>query len=244
MSVEFRNVSKALRRGGRVLFDDLNFRIEAGERAAILGAPKSGKSSLLRLICGTDIADIGEIERTSSVSWPIPLGEFLVGYSTVATNIRFVMRLYGVDSDETLFRIADLADISEFLNRRLADCPRYVKTRVAWALGVGLGFDVCLFDERVASSLDKEFRPRALEILKALSSQKTIVVATSQPKEVADLCDTVFVLNDRKLTLYRDAKEGLAQFKALMDKNAEDGPDLPDAAPEVVEDEFVLEIGI
>jgi capsular polysaccharide transport system ATP-binding protein len=245
MSVELRNVSKNVGRGNnaRALFANLNLRVEVGERVAVLGPPKSGKTTLLRLLCGTDYADGGTIDRASSVSWPLPLSDFLVAFSTVATNIRFMMRLYGLDDEDGLREMAALVEISEFLNKRLGECPKHVKPRLALALGVGLGFDVCLFDERV-SAVDKEFRTRAIEIVKSLSPHKAIVIATSLPKEVADLCDTAYVLEEGRLTPFPDVAQAIEHFKAQMVKNEDNGPEESDTGPELVEEEFVLEIGI
>jgi ABC-type polysaccharide/polyol phosphate transport system ATPase subunit len=110
-------------------------------------------------------------------------------------------------------------------------------------LGVGLGFDVCLFDERVAG-VDKEFKPKAIEIVKAITAPRAIVVATSNPKEVADVCDTVFVLENSELTQFQNAEEGFAHFKSLVAKGTEEDSDIPDAGPEPAEEEFVLEVGI
>ena len=245
MSVEFCNVGKRVGRGNssRWLFDDLNMRVEPGERVLILAPPKSGKSTLLRLLCGTDYPDRGTIERTSSVSWPLPQGDFLVAFSSVATNIRFLMRLYGVDDDDVLRRISDLAEISEFLNKRLADCPRFIKSRLVLALGGGLGFDVCIFDER-AAAVDKEFKPRAIEILKSLGRDKALVLATSTPKEAADIFETAFVLEEGRLTPFPDVNDAIKHYKALMVKNDDAEPDVPEAGPELVDEEFVLEVGI
>ena len=214
-----------------------------GERVAILGTPKSGKSTLLRMICGTDYADGGIIDRNSSVSWPLPLSDFMVSSSTVATNIRFIMRVYGRDDEDALKEMAALVEVSEFLNVRLAESPRYVRSRITLALAVGLGFDVCLFDERV-TFVDKEFRPRALEIVESLRPNRAIVVATGLFKEVADLCDTAFVLDDGLLLPFADMKEAIDYFKSLLVKDAEKEPEPADAAEEPAEDEFVAEIGI
>jgi capsular polysaccharide transport system ATP-binding protein len=245
VSVELRNVYKTVGRGNnaRMLFDNLNFCVEVGQRVAILGTPGSGKSTLLRMLCGTDHPDSGTVNRASSVSWPLPYNEFLVAASTVATNIRFMLRLYGVDDETSLREIAAIVGISEFLNTRLGQCPKHVKTRLTLALGVGLGFDVCLFDERV-SAVDKDYRSTAVEIVRSLSPRKAVVVATSMPKEVADLCDTAYVLEEGRLTPFPDVKDAVEHYKALAAKNEDNEPEVPDTGPEVIEDEFVLELGI
>jgi capsular polysaccharide transport system ATP-binding protein len=251
VSIELRHVGKSVRRGGEmhILFNDLNLPIEPGARIAILGLPKSGKTTLLRMICGTDYADVGTIVRESSASWPIPMSDFFVANSTVASNIRFLMRLYGSDNEKTLRDVAAMVDITEFLNWRLISCPRHVKSRLAFGLGVGLGFDVYLFDERVLS-VDKDFKPQATEILKSLGEDKAIVVATSQTKEIADLCETSFVLEDGRLTPFSDVKEGIEYYKSLTAKAAEKEPEEAETGSDesdedgVVEMAAVVEIGI
>jgi len=47
--------------GGRLLFDHLDLAVSAGEVVAIMGESGVGKSTLLNLIAGLDLADAGEI---------------------------------------------------------------------------------------------------------------------------------------------------------------------------------------
>lgn len=47
--------------GGRVLFEDLNLRLQAGDFVAITGESGAGKSTLLNLIAGLDAADAGVV---------------------------------------------------------------------------------------------------------------------------------------------------------------------------------------
>ena len=53
----------ALRRGGRLLFEDLSFELEACQRLQVVGANGTGKSSLLRLAAGLLQEERGTIER-------------------------------------------------------------------------------------------------------------------------------------------------------------------------------------
>jgi heme exporter protein A len=53
----------ALRRGGRLLFEDLSFAVGPGETLQVAGPNGSGKSSLIRLAAGLLRAEHGRIER-------------------------------------------------------------------------------------------------------------------------------------------------------------------------------------
>jgi ABC-type polysaccharide/polyol phosphate transport system ATPase subunit len=245
LSVEFQGVGKLVRVGGtpRVLFRDLNFRIEPGVRVVIFGLPKSGKSTLLRMICGVERADSGFIERTSSVSWPMPLSSYLSKNSTVAANIKFMTRLYGFSGEDIVREIAEIGEISEFLNEKLSQCPKFVPSQLAFALGIGLRFEICLFDNRLAP-VGKEFKPKALEIIKSLGPQRAIVLATKLPKEGADICDTVFVLENEGVTRFQDAEQGLEHFQAMLSQETSEEQQTVGDEPELVEEEVADDVAI
>jgi len=54
----------ALRRGGRLLFEELSFAVAAGDALQVRGPNGSGKSSLIRLAAGLLQAERGRIART------------------------------------------------------------------------------------------------------------------------------------------------------------------------------------
>ena len=55
----------ALRRGGRLLFEDLSFTLEGGGRLQVTGPNGSGKSSLIRLAAGLLGAEHGRVDRSA-----------------------------------------------------------------------------------------------------------------------------------------------------------------------------------
>ena len=226
MSVELHNVTKRLGGGQRTLFENVNLRVDIGERLGILGQPKSGKSTLLRLICGTEFNAEGIILRNSTVSWPIPFGDFLVASSTVATNIRFIGRLYGVGEGDFAQKIGELAGVTEFLNEELAACPPHVRVQLTFALGVGTDFDIYLFDENIAPG-KKEFKEKALGIVQALTPRHGIVLATTVPKDITTYCDTVFVLDDGHAIHYENVDEGIKHYKSLSQDAASERVERP-----------------
>lgn len=59
MIMQIEHVSKSF--GGRVLFSDVNFRIEAHDRLALVGPNGAGKTTLLNIITGNEDADEGQI---------------------------------------------------------------------------------------------------------------------------------------------------------------------------------------
>lgn len=60
-SVEFRNVSFQYPKGEKKVLDGISFRIEAGEKVALVGLNGAGKTTLTMLMCGMFLPDEGEI---------------------------------------------------------------------------------------------------------------------------------------------------------------------------------------
>jgi ATPase subunit of ABC transporter with duplicated ATPase domains len=52
---------------GRVLLDDVNFRVGDGVRAALVGENGAGKTTLLRIIAGDLVPETGSVARTGGL---------------------------------------------------------------------------------------------------------------------------------------------------------------------------------
>lgn len=63
MSTLLRFEGVALRRGGRLLFEDLDFDLSAGEALQVAGPNGTGKSSLIRLAAGLLRQERGRVDR-------------------------------------------------------------------------------------------------------------------------------------------------------------------------------------
>ena len=77
--VELRNVSKAYK--NNILFTNLNLTVPRGDICGILGENGSGKSVLLKMICGFALPDSGEVfvggERIEKGKFPRDIGVIL-----------------------------------------------------------------------------------------------------------------------------------------------------------------------
>ena len=60
-SIEFKNVSYQYPAGERRILDDISFKIEAGEKIALVGLNGAGKTTLTMLMCGLLLPDEGEV---------------------------------------------------------------------------------------------------------------------------------------------------------------------------------------
>jgi capsular polysaccharide transport system ATP-binding protein len=217
MSIRFTDVHASVSfQGAKIpVLKGVSLEIPDGARIGILGLPKSGKTTLLRIMCGTVTAELGRVERTSRTSWPIPMTAFLSNNAPVARNVRFLAKLYGIADEDFPRRIAEMLGIEEFLNIAVQKCPRIVKPRLAFGLGIGIDFDIYLFDGQLIAS-DKDFKERAMEIAAERLNGRGYVVATANPKEAEQHCDSVYVLEAGRARYFDAMTDGVEYFKQLL----------------------------
>jgi heme exporter protein A len=98
----------AVARSGRVLFEGLSLRLEAGDLALVLGANGAGKTSLLRVVAGLSRPHQGDLRWRGRALVPgdpeygrerLYLGHQagLKADLSVAENLRFLLQLQGGD---------------------------------------------------------------------------------------------------------------------------------------------------
>lgn len=179
----------ACARGGRPVFRDLDFRVEAGQALALEGANGAGKTSLLRLLGGFLTPLTGTIRLTVKPGAEITDAEergHLIGWLghhdgvkpqlTALENLEFFARLYGHDADLAralddvgLARARDLPGqyLSAGMKKRLALARLKVSARPLW-----------LLDEPLAA-LDVKAKELAAKMIAAHCAQGGMVIAAT-----------------------------------------------------------------
>ncbi|MDP4116730.1 MAG: ABC-F family ATP-binding cassette domain-containing protein [Bacteroidota bacterium] len=64
--IDLNNVS--LQFNGKYLFDEVNFKISSGDKISLVGANGTGKSSLLKIICGEILPESGSINKQNKIT--------------------------------------------------------------------------------------------------------------------------------------------------------------------------------
>src|SRR6476469_869230 len=111
--IRLANVNKVYpTRGGPVqILRDVDLTVDRGERVGILGRNGAGKSTLIRLISGAEFPTSGIVERHMSVSWPLAFGGAFQGSLTGLDNLRFICRIYGVDTERQLSFVEEFSEL-------------------------------------------------------------------------------------------------------------------------------------
>jgi heme exporter protein A len=119
----------ACRRGDAELFRDLDFQVAAGEALLVRGANGSGKTSLLRILCGLSSPHAGAVywqgRRVAPLDRELRSSSIYLGHTaplkddlTVMENLDFALRLGG-DQPGMESQLAALDSVGLFTRRHL-----------------------------------------------------------------------------------------------------------------------------
>ena len=213
--IEVINESKIYQSGQEKIYanDQVNFEIEKGELAVILGSSGAGKSTVLNILGGMDTNDEGEViideEKISNFS-----NKELITYRRYAVG--FVFQFYNLVNNLTALENIELAseivenalDAKEVLKsvgleHRLHNFPSQLsggeQQRVAIARAIAKNPKILLCDEPTGA-LDYHTGKQILKILQDMARKegKTVIIVTHNAA-IAPIAHRVIQMHDGKI---------------------------------------------
>jgi len=191
---------------------DINLNIRRGSITAILGPNGAGKTTLLRIVLGLVAPDSGEVRvfgRNISVAGSslysqvgLVVGDERSFYIRLSArqNLEFfasLHNLFGRERDEKIDSILKTLSLSRHENKPFSDLSSGMKQRLALARVMLAGPDILMFDE-ITKGLDIGQAARFRAMLKndvRGEMGKTVVFATHNMEEAAELSDNVILMN-------------------------------------------------
>ncbi len=213
--IEVINESKIYQSGQEKIYanDQVNFEIEKGELAVILGSSGAGKSTVLNILGGMDTNDEGEViideEKISNFS-----NKELITYRRYAVG--FVFQFYNLVNNLTALENVELAseivenalDAKEVLKsvgleHRIHNFPSQLsggeQQRVAIARAIAKNPKILLCDEPTGA-LDYHTGKQILKILQDMARKegKTVIIVTHNAA-IAPIANRVIQMHDGKI---------------------------------------------
>ena len=198
----------------RRVLDGVNFRVERGEKLAVLGRNGAGKSTLIKVVGGVELATSGRIERTMSVSWPLAFGGAFQGSLSGLDNLRFIARIYDLDYRVTRQFVDDFAELGSQLAEPVKTYSSGMRARLAFALSIAIEFDCYLIDEVIMVG-DQRFFRRCQEELFEKRSDRALIIVSHDMGFIRQVCDRGSVIHDSRLHLCGSVDEAVAFYDSL-----------------------------
>lgn len=210
--IELRNIWKSYpARDGtcKVVARGLSAVFPAHRAVAILGRNGAGKSTLLQMISGSVDPDCGMVLRGGRVSWPVGHAGSFHPDLTGMQNVRFIARVYGVDSDELIAFVQTFAELGSHFHLPFRTYSSGMRARLAFGTSLGIRFDTYLVDE-VSAVGDAAFRERSERVFRCRVEECGALVVTHSMAQVRRLCHHACVLEEGELTFHENVEEAIA----------------------------------
>lgn len=190
------------------IIENASLVINRGRSVGLLGRNGAGKSTLLQLIAGSLRLDRGRIVRAGKISWPLGFqGSFQPSMSG-EQNVRFVARIYGVDTDELVAYVDDFAELGAFYQAPVGTYSSGMKARLAFGVSMGVKFDYYLVDEITAVG-DANFKKKCHEVFQHRLQDSDVIMVSHSTGTIRDYCETGVVLENGKLTYFDNVEDAI-----------------------------------
>lgn len=213
------------RYGGRIVVDNLDLRIEAGEIFGLVGPDGAGKTTTLRMITGLLPPNAGEVRiagidvrekpREAKPLFAYMSQRFgLYPDLTVAENLRFYADLYGVGRLERNQRMDELLAFSRlgpFLKRKAGDLSGGMKQKLQLACALIHRPRVLLLDEPT-NGVDPLSRREFWKILHRLLGEGVAILISTAYLDEAERCSRIALLNEGRMLVTgtpHDVQQGI-----------------------------------
>ena len=208
----------------KVVANNITCTFPSGKAVALLGRNGAGKSSLLAMISGFLDPDAGKIDIEGSLSWPVGFAGSFHPDLTGAQNVRFIARVYGVDTDALIAFVRDFAEIGGHFDMPVRTYSSGMKSRLSFGVSMGIRFDTYLVDEVTAVG-DADFKKKSRAVFRQRMEESGAIFVSHSMKGVRRFCDAGAVLEQGVLVYYDDLEEAIAHHEANMGADDEDDED-------------------
>lgn len=215
--IRFENLTKSFWVTGerKIVIDNLNATLPTGSSLALMGRNGAGKSTLLEIIAGIQRPDSGRVVSDGTISWPVGFGGSFHKDLTGAQNVRFIARVYGIDTHELAEFVRDFAEIGKHFYMPVRSYSSGMKSRLAFGTSMGIKFDTYLVDEVTAVG-DAIFRRKSSAVFRERMKDSSAILVNHSMGQLREFCDSGIVLENGKLQYFEDLEEAIDVHQALM----------------------------
>ena len=241
--IEFKNVSKTYKNGTHALHD-INLKIEDGEFAYIIGPTGSGKSTLIKLLDGEEIAskgsvlvggkDVGRIKKSKVYLYRRKIGVVFQDYKllpekTVFENVAYALEIIDMPEDKIKKRVREvlkLVDLADKANSKPSEISGGQKQRVAIARAIAKRPAILIADEPTGN-LDPGMTDSIISMFERIHREEntTVLIVThdnvmvkNHPKRIITI-ESGHITHDHPYNESKDVvDETLSAIKAHIDE--------------------------
>lgn len=216
--IKLNNFSKSYSSKSAPAAVDVSLKIADGSITGLLGPNGSGKTTIMKAICGFHFPTSGSIKITSQDGSSFTTDQSpelcmkYIGYvpeipllpkdMRVLDFLRYAADTHGIPKEKTE-EACDLVikecSLEKLLSKKIKTLSKGQQQRVSFAQAIIHNPPNLILDEPV-SGLDPAQILQMRDLIKKLSKTKAILMSTHILQEVRSLCDSLYIMSNGKIT--------------------------------------------
>ena len=172
--IKLQSVSKNIK--GHDVLLDISVTFEKGKLYLLRGHNGSGKTMLLRLLCGLLTPSSGSIEKEEYSYGVIIETPSFVEHETARQNLEFLASIQKRIGMKEIENAVEKVNLSDVIDKKVKKYSLGMKQRLAFCQAIMESPDVLLLDEPF-NALDDEHFERVLNLIKEMKKDKLIIIA-------------------------------------------------------------------
>ena len=208
VAIKVENVYKSF--GKTVVLQNINVLFEKGKIHGLIGRNGSGKTMLMKCICGFVPVSSGEIiingkilkngkEIPDNIGVIIETPGFLPAYSAYR-NLKFLADIKGKISKQQIYEAISKVGLDPKSKKHVGKYSLGMRQRLGLAQAIMEDPDILILDEPM-NGLDKDgVKDMQNYLLDLKAKGKTIIIASHSSEDISILCDEVYEIDKGILT--------------------------------------------
>jgi lipopolysaccharide transport system ATP-binding protein len=194
---------------------DINIKIEAGERVGLIGHNGAGKTTLLRVLSGIYAPTEGEAIINGECVSLINISLGIDPEATGRENIKLRSAMIGYTPKQTRDKVEEIIEFSglgSFIDMPFRTYSSGMQLRLAFAVSTSIRPQILVLDEWLSTG-DEEFKHRAETRMKEVVDSTDILILASHSRQLLEEnCTRVLWLEHGKVKMDGGAESVLEAY--------------------------------
>ncbi len=224
---------------------DVSLTVYPGDCVGVIGVNGSGKSTMLKLICGILPPTSGDLSVHGRVSSLLELGAGFHPDLTGRENVYLNGSIYGMSRaqmDKRLDRIVEFAELGNFIDTPVKHYSSGMYVRLGFAVAIHTDPDIMLVDEVLAVG-DASFQRKCMRSIEEFRRRGgTLLLVSHDLNTMQSICDRLLWIEDGVVQLEGNPTDVTMAYAAYSAKRDEERKkEKEKAATEQANDEDMTE---
>jgi ABC-type polysaccharide/polyol phosphate transport system ATPase subunit len=195
---------------------DINLRIEQGDRVGFIGHNGAGKSTMLKLLAGVYTPSSGRRTVHGRISSLFDIGLGFEGEANGWENIAYRSYLQGETPASVRAKrqgIADFSELGDFLNMPVRYYSAGMMVRLAFSIATAIDPEILLVDE-VLGVGDLAFQHKARERMREMMAKAHLMVLVTHDLEsLKQMCNCAVWMDHGRVVMTGEVSEVVAAYR-------------------------------